>query len=61
MSDGKEYPSDTVLLHDFDRGPWAPSVSPYTLKLETFLRMAKIPYEVLGTLQYNPHVLKILN
>ncbi len=41
------YPPDTVLLHDFGRGPWTPSAGPYVMKLETFLRMAKIPYKVI--------------
>ena len=40
-------PRDTVLLHaGIRRGPKAPSFSPYSFKLETYLRMAKIPYQV---------------
>ncbi|XP_012940027.2 failed axon connections homolog [Aplysia californica] len=37
-------PADTVCLFQIGRGPWAPSLSPFPLKLETFLRMAKIQY-----------------
>ncbi|XP_023931415.1 failed axon connections homolog [Lingula anatina] len=38
-------PKDTVILYQIGRGPKAPSISPFPLKLETYLRMAKIPYE----------------
>ncbi|KAH9503213.1 hypothetical protein Btru_068486 [Bulinus truncatus] len=37
-------PRNTVCLHQVGRGPWTPSLSPFALKLETFLRMHKIPY-----------------
>ncbi|CAC5358654.1 Failed axon connections homolog [Mytilus coruscus] len=40
----KEYPKDTVILHQYGRAPYAPSMSPFAIKLETYLRMAKIPY-----------------
>ena len=40
----KEYPKDTVIHHQIGRGPHAPSATPFALKLETYLRMAKIPY-----------------
>ncbi|XP_064594319.1 LOW QUALITY PROTEIN: failed axon connections homolog [Liolophura sinensis] len=33
-----------VVLYQIGRGPHAPSPSPFPVKLETFLRMAKIPY-----------------
>jgi len=34
-----------VILHSVDRGKTCPSISPFVLKLETYLRMADIPYE----------------
>ena len=37
---------DKVILHQFNRGAVTPSPSPFVLKLETYLRMANIPYEV---------------
>ncbi|XP_052090757.1 failed axon connections homolog [Mytilus californianus] len=42
----EEYPKDTVILHQYGRAPYAPSMSPFAIKLETYLRMAKIPYMV---------------
>ncbi|XP_076090978.1 failed axon connections homolog [Mytilus galloprovincialis] len=41
----KNYPPDTVILHQIGRGQYAPSLTPYAIKLETYLRMANIPYE----------------
>ncbi|XP_067666046.1 failed axon connections homolog [Haliotis asinina] len=41
----KEYPRDTVILHQIGRGPYAPSLTPFAVKLETYLRMARIPYQ----------------
>ena len=39
---------DKVVLHQFSRSSTVtPSPSPFVLKLETYLRMAKIPYEVI--------------
>lgn len=37
---------DKVILHTIWRSKPLPCVSPFGLKLETYLRMAKIPYEV---------------
>ena len=37
-------PAGTVVLHQIGRGTRAPSLSPFVVKLETFLRLAKIPY-----------------
>ena len=41
-----EYPRDKVILHQYVRGPYVPSTSPFVVKLETYCRMAKIPYLV---------------
>ncbi|KAH9494841.1 hypothetical protein Btru_017946 [Bulinus truncatus] len=41
----KNYPPNTVILFQLERGPYAPSVSPFPLKLETYLKMSKIPYQ----------------
>ncbi|XP_042863715.1 failed axon connections homolog [Penaeus japonicus] len=37
---------DVVVLHIFSRGYTCPSLSPFVIKLETYLRMADIPYQV---------------
>ncbi|XP_050691503.1 failed axon connections homolog [Eriocheir sinensis] len=37
---------DVVVLHTFPRGAACPNLSPFVLKLETYLRMAEIKYEV---------------
>ncbi len=37
---------DVVILHAIRRGRTVAHASPFVVKLETFLRMAKIPYEV---------------
>ena len=44
--DTSGYPRDKVVLFQFFRGAWAPSVSPFPIKLETYLRFAGIPYIV---------------
>lgn len=42
---GRDYPADTVILHQIRRGPFAPSMSPFCLKLETYFRMKNLPYQ----------------
>ncbi|XP_068223453.1 failed axon connections homolog [Palaemon carinicauda] len=37
---------DVVVLHLFPRGRYCPNVSPFVVKLETYLRMAGISYEL---------------
>ncbi|XP_064596807.1 failed axon connections homolog [Liolophura sinensis] len=39
------YPKDTIVLHQIRRGPYAPSISPFCVKLETYLRMSKLKYQ----------------
>ena len=33
-------------MHEFGKGTFAPSIGHFVMKLETYLRMAEIPYEV---------------
>ncbi|XP_060064256.1 failed axon connections homolog isoform X2 [Ylistrum balloti] len=42
----KEYPRDTIVIHQIGRGPYVPSLTPFAIKLETYLRLEGIPYEV---------------
>lgn len=42
---GRDYPKDKVIVHQFSKGKYAPSLGHFVVKLETYLRMAKIPYE----------------
>lgn len=37
---------DVVVLHIFQRGKYCPNLSPYVIKLEMYLRMADIQYQV---------------
>ncbi|ODM86653.1 hypothetical protein Ocin01_20029 [Orchesella cincta] len=39
-------PQDVVILHTLPRGKPVPNPSPFAMKLETYLRMAKITYEL---------------
>lgn len=40
------YEKDVVYLYQFSRTPVVPSLSPYCLKVETWLRLAGLKYEV---------------
>ncbi|XP_041361352.1 failed axon connections homolog [Gigantopelta aegis] len=40
-----QYPRDTVMVHQFGKGSRGPSISPFVIKLETYLRMANIQYK----------------
>ena len=42
----KDFEKDTVYLYQFPRSPTIPSLSSYCLKVETFLRVTGIQYEV---------------
>jgi hypothetical protein len=44
-----DWQKDIVYLIQFPRIRLLPSVSPYALKMETYLRMANIDYEVYCT------------
>ena len=44
--DISKYPRDKVILFQIPRCLYAPNFSPFPLKLETYLRMANIPYQV---------------
>lgn len=46
------YEKDVVYLYQFSRTPLLPSLSPYCLKVETWLRLAGLKYEV--SFQLNP-------
>lgn len=41
-----DFEKDTVYLYQFSRTPLLPSLSPYCLKVETWLRLAGLKYEV---------------
>lgn len=42
----KDFEKDVVYVYQFNRSPTVPSVSPYCLKLETWLKLQQIKYEV---------------
>ena len=46
-----DYQQDVVYLYQFMRTAVLPSLSPYCLKVETWLRLAGIKYEVSDTLK----------
>ncbi|KAK7082016.1 hypothetical protein SK128_002001 [Halocaridina rubra] len=37
---------DVAVLHMFRRGYFSPNLSPFVMKLEMYLRMARIPYQI---------------
>lgn len=41
-----DYEKDVIYLYQFTRTPVLPSLSPYCLKVETWLRLAGLKYEV---------------
>ncbi len=40
------YGKDVVVVHSIERSKFTPNISPFPMKLETWLRMAEIPYKV---------------
>ncbi|XP_060068093.1 failed axon connections homolog [Ylistrum balloti] len=46
QTERKEYPPDTIVICQMGRGPYVPSLTPFAIKLETYLRLEGIPYEV---------------
>lgn len=42
------FEKDIIYLYQFSRTPFLPSLSPYCLKVETWLRLAGLKYEVCG-------------
>ena len=50
---------DAIILHQFSRPKnGVPSLSPFCLKIETYLRMVDLPYQV--TLSISVHTIVIL-
>ncbi|KAK7073891.1 hypothetical protein SK128_011751 [Halocaridina rubra] len=45
---------DVVLLHQFQRGKYCVNLSPFAIKVETYLRLAKIKYEVDSNSPFGP-------
>jgi len=50
----KDSPKDIVIVHAIGRGKTVPNNSPFVLKLETYLRMANIPYRIDNTYPHGP-------
>ncbi|XP_077989758.1 failed axon connections homolog [Glandiceps talaboti] len=49
-----DFPKDTVILRHAGRHRYVPSYSPFPLKLETYLRFAKIPYVNIPSSKWSP-------
>lgn len=47
-------PLDKVILFSFPRSPRVRNISPFALKVESFLRMHNIPFESIGTFKFSP-------
>lgn len=47
-----DYEKDVVYLYQFTRCPTLPGISPFCLKVETWLRMNQVKYEVSCFLSY---------
>lgn len=45
---------DKVYLFTFPNSPHVRNISPFALKVESFLRLHKIPFEVIGTFKFSP-------
>ena len=45
------FEKDVIYLYQFSRTPLLPSLSPYCLKVETWLRLAGLKYEVRGGIE----------
>lgn len=50
----QDFEQDVVYLYQFCRTPFLPSLSPYCLKVETWLRLAGLKYEVSSYLHIYP-------
>ncbi|KAJ8298871.1 hypothetical protein KUTeg_022931, partial [Tegillarca granosa] len=48
------FPANIVILHQIERGPFAPSYVPFAVKLETYLRMANLPYMNVHSYEMSP-------
>lgn len=46
-----DYEKDVVYLYQFTRCPTLPGISPFCLKVETWLRMTQVKYEVSSSSQ----------
>lgn len=49
----QNFEKDVVYLYQFSRTPVIPSMSPYCLKVETWLRLAGLKYEVRTDFYFN--------